>query len=72
MGKKKYLIEGEVTLKFCQEVELTEEEANSLDNFTTYQFGRKEYNILYDNIIVSDYDCKVDEYDLFNITEIND
>lgn len=70
--KKKYCITGEVTLEFAQEIELTEEEYSKLQHNGTYHCGSDGFNILFDNINVSDYDCTVDEYDLLDIEEIND
>lgn len=72
MEKKKYTIEGEITLKFYQDVELTEEEFNSLDPTGIYHYGSKGYDLLYDNIIASDTNCEVDEYSLYDIEEVND
>lgn len=70
--KKKYCITGEVTLEFAQEVELTEEEYNKLQHSGSYHYGSEGFNILFDKIDASDYNCQVDEYDLLDIGEIND
>ena len=70
--KKKYCITGQITLDFNQEIELTDEEYNKLQHNGTYHYGSEGFNILYTSIQVSDYDCEVDEYDLFDIEKIND
>lgn len=70
--KKKYCITGKAILEFTKQVELTEEEYNKLQHFGSYYCGSDGFNILFDNVDITDYDCEVDEYDLFDIEKIND
>ena len=70
--KKKYCISGNVSLQFDQTVELTEEEFKSLNKFEIIRSGSAPFNILFDNLIISDYECNVDEYELLDIERTDD
>ena len=72
MSEKNYCITGKVTLEFTQEITLTEEEYKQIEDCSNYFYGSKGFDILFNNIDATDYECSVDEYDLMDIEEIND
>lgn len=71
MTKKKYCITGKVTLEFTQEITLTKEEYEQIEDCSTYFCGSKGFDVLFNAIDATDCECSVDEYDLMDIEEVN-
>ena len=75
MSKKiKICIEGTVTLKFTEEINVTPEEYEVLQNAADQPNivdGSKAFDILFQNIDADDYNCAVDEYSIDDIEKID-